>query len=600
MATATTKDLELPADTPLAPPARGARLWPAVLLVALYWIGRYGVVAVAAGQFTHVMYLFWAPLWVGLLLLIWLLGFSRLTWLDRGWVVLSLALGAAVTALLVHRSMTLGLYMYALPMAMTALVIWLVVTKAVSTWPNRLLLLAATFIAFGYFALLRLDGVDGALNPELSWRWTTTPEQEFLATQTSLPAAEPAAIAPIDLPSVASERDWPAFRGALRDGVIRGVTIGRDWNASPPKEVWRKRVGPGWSSFAVVGDYAFTQEQRGDDEAVVCFEVPSGKEVWSHRDKARFEETVAGAGPRATPTFEGGKLYTQGGAGQLNCLDATTGQPLWSQDIAKDAHAQPPQWGFSSSPLIVQGLVLAVPAGKEGKSLLAYDAETGELKWKAGKGTHTYSSPQLWNGGGTPQVLLVSDYGLESFDPATGQILWEHAWQNSGIFRVVQPLADEKYGLLLGTGMGIGTRQLKVSPGSDGKWTIDEGWTSKDIKPYFNDFVLYEGHLYGFDNDLFTCISLETGKRAWKKGRYGAGQVLLVQESGLLLVVSENTGELILLEANPKQHVELGRIKAVEGKTWNHPVLVPPSEKAGPLLLLRNGQEMACYELSGG
>src|SRR5205085_11920790 len=119
--------------------------------------------------------------------------------------------------------------------------------------------------------------------------------------------------------------------------------------------VWRRRVGPGWSSFAVISDRGFTQEQRGEAEAVVCFDIATGDEIWSHEDKARFEEIVAGAGPRATPTFAGGRIYALGGSGVLNCLDAATGRPIWTRDIAEEAETKPPQWGFSSSPLIKNG-----------------------------------------------------------------------------------------------------------------------------------------------------------------------------------------------------------------------------------------------------
>ena len=121
---------------------------------------------------------------------------------------------------------------------------------------------------------------------------------------------------------------------------------------------------------------------------------------------------------------------------------------------------------------------------------------------------------------------------------------------------------------------------------------MEEGWTSKELKPYFNDLVEHEGFAYGFDGPIFVCIDLETGKKQWKAGRYGHGQVLLVADSGLLVVTTEEAGDLVLLEANPEKHTELARFKALGGKTWNHPVIV------GNKLLVRNGQEMACFELA--
>src|SRR5262249_625934 len=146
-------------------------------------------------------------------------------------------------------------------------------------------------------------------------------------------------------PVVLQPGDWPGFRGKDRDGRYKGARIATDWDERPPRQVWRQRVGPGWSSFAVVGTRLYTQEQRGPNEAVVCYDAGSGAELWSHEDAARFSETMAGPGPRATPTFHEGKIYAQGATGKLNCLDAATGRVLWSHDVAADSGAALPLWG---------------------------------------------------------------------------------------------------------------------------------------------------------------------------------------------------------------------------------------------------------------
>jgi outer membrane protein assembly factor BamB len=304
----------------------------------------------------------------------------------------------------------------------------------------------------------------------------------------------------------------------------------------------------------------------------------------------------------------------------LNCLDAATGRKIWSRDISVDAATKPPQWGFSSSPLIVGERVI-VFAGKsamdteskstgiftkeprpasdkpaEGKKdpgptagTIAYDAQTGEPRWAAGQGRHSYSSAQLAKFGDVPQVLMISDYGLEAFEPASGQLLWEHEWNLQDIFRVCQPTLVGPNQILLGTGMGFGTRLIEVTQ-PDGKWQATEKWTTKDLKPYFNDSVVRDGHVYGYDGALLACIDLETGKKKWKKGRYGYGQILQVGDEGLIIIVSEQ-GELALAEATPADLKELVKFPAINGKTWNHPVL------AAGKLLVRNGEEMACFDL---
>jgi outer membrane protein assembly factor BamB len=587
-----------PAQSVTAPAARKPRVIMPLLVIAAYWIGWLAVNVFFPATFTQFMYLFFSPMIIAAVLVIWYLAFSRLAWLDRAWTVLSVAAGGGLAALLCHESMGMGLVMYGLPVALTAVTLWLAILRGAPTLTMRLGLLAASLATWGYFTLLRIDGVDGNLSASRSWRWDETAEQKRLAELgTAVPATPPKVIS---LTAV-SAADWPEFRGPARDGAVRGTHFDPDWKTNPPRELWRRRIGPGWSSFVVVGNVGFTQEQRGDMEAVICFDLETGNQLWEHMDKARFWEVVAGAGPRATPTFHNGKLYSQGASGRLNCLDAATGKPIWSRDILADANPDadkkpkaeqptPPPWGFASSPLVTHGVAITFAGGKDGKDVLAYDVQTGEPKWHGGKGTHGYSSPQLAVLDGIEQVLMVSDFGLESFDPEDGKVLWDHDWTIQGIFRVCQPHILPGGRIVLATPMNGGTRLLTVARDGAG-WKVAEDWTVDDFKPYFNDVVSHDGFLYGFDGDNFTCRDLATGKRQWKKGKYGHGQVLLAADQGQLVVISEK-GELILVEANSEKLIERGRIKTLSGKTWNHPVI------AGNKLLVRNAEEMACYELA--
>lgn len=350
-------------------------------------------------------------------------------------------------------------------------------------------------------------------------------------------------------------------------------------------EMWRRQVGPGWSSFAVRGALFYTQEQRGADEIVTCYNLTTGKPVWRHKDTARFWESNAGAGPRATPTLSNGRVYTFGATGILNALDARTGKVVWSRNAASDSGAKVPDWGFASSPLAVDDMVIVATAGK----LVAYDAAAGKTRWLGPDGGSGYSSPHLVTIAGIPQILLLNGTGAIGVAPADGARLWEHRWPGDGI---VQPAMTEDGDVLLGAGSGmggVGMRRVSVRRGSGG-WTAEERWTSIGLKPYYNDFVIHKGHAFGFDGSILACVDLKDGKRKWKGGRYGHGQIVLLPDQDLLLALSEE-GSLALVGATSDQFTELARFPAIEGKTWNHPAL------AGDVLLVRNSEQMAAFRL---
>jgi outer membrane protein assembly factor BamB len=370
--------------------------------------------------------------------------------------------------------------------------------------------------------------------------------------------------------------------------VISGVLIETDWSQAPPIQLWRKPVGPGWSSFAVDGDFFFTQEQRGDDEIVSCYRVSTGEPVWRHRDPVRFYESNGGPGPRATPTLHNGRVYTMGATGMINALDATSGAVLWTKNAATDTGKTVPEWGIASSPLVVGDVVIVAVSGQ----LAAYDARSGEQRWVGQPGGTGYSSPHLVTLAGVPQVLLMRGSRTISVAPADGEALWDHA-SGPPATSIVQPAVSGDDTLLIATGDamgGNGILRVAITHGPSG-WKVEERWSSRGLKPYFNDFVVHEGHAFGFDGSILSCIDLADGTRKWKGGRFGNGQLVLLPDQDLLLVLSED-GELALVSATPEKFTEIARLPALEGKTWNHPVL------AGDVLLVRNGEEMAAFRVS--
>jgi outer membrane protein assembly factor BamB len=558
----------------------------------LFWAAFVVIGAFEKPYFIGFLYSMAAPALLLLLFSIWWWSNRRIALADRVYGCLLVVGTGVAVAPFCHKSIWFGLPTIGLPLALTVLTLWMLLIQWTGFAWRRLGLLVALALTWAYFALIRIDGINADLQSTTRWRWTPTAEEVFLADRdreanVASRAPRPATHAPVIL----SAGDWPAFRGAEREGVIAGITIATDWNTAPPKLLWRKRVGPAWSSVIVIGGRLFTQEQRGEQETVVCYEASTGTELWVHGDSARFWETVSGAGPRATPTFAGRRLFTLGATGILNCLDPGTGQRFWSRDVTAEAAAKPPMWGYASSPLVVDDKVIVFAGGESDRNLLAYLTESGELAWAAAASHDSYSSPQLVTIGGQRQCLLLGDHGLTAVDPATGNPLWQYGWVMAGAPRAVQAHLLDTSHLVAGTLSGPGVALVDISRERN-EWKITQVWSTTQMHPEFPDFVVHRGYAYGFDGAFFCCLDLASGKRRWKEGRYGRGQVMLLPAQSLLLVISEQ-GEVLLLAADPERHHELGLFRALEGKTWNHPVI------AHGRLYVRNAEEMACFELAG-
>jgi outer membrane protein assembly factor BamB len=532
--------------------------------------------------------MFWGPLLGMLLALAWWAFASRAPFWDRLLIPGVLALSAAGAFFAAHPTFRMGLIFFGAWAAVVAWPAWLLVTGALP-WPlRRAGLCVVLALCFGACTLFRLDGVDGSMGTEVTWRFAPTAEDQYLAGRLARGSQGGTA-----RPITAGREDWPGFRGPSRDGIAREARVHRaNWSENPPALLWKQRIGPGWSSCVIVGPYLFTQEQQGSDEAVVCLEARTGKEVWSAAIGSRFDELVSGAGPRATPTFHNGKLYAFGANGALACLDAQSGKLVWKREVTEDTGASAPQWGFAASPCVAEGLVSVYAGAPDGKAVAAYDLATGSLKWTGGEGGHGYASVHYAEVAGQPMLLAASGSGLIGLDPKTGKTLLSHDWaMPNGLARCIQPTLISPDELLIGTAFGHGTRRLKVSPSSSGL-TAAEVWTTRRINPYYNDQVLHEGHIYGFDGEILTCIDLKDGESKWRKRGFQNGQALLLKQQGLLVVQAEKSGEVALVEARPEECRVLGKFKALKGKTWNHPVV------AHGMLFVRNGEEIACFDVS--
>ncbi len=412
------------------------RLWPGILVavamvalrVLLHWLdpgnGGIGILGGILGT---------------VLILIWWLFFSRAGWRARLGVLLLMGALLAATSRLVHPSISNGMMgmllpIYAMPVMCLALVIWASTTRRLTNAGRRGSLAAAFLVVCCGFLILRTDGISGDAVSNFRLRWTPSAEDQLLSNSDAMVSAivSNAPISEVRSGNEASgsPREWPGFRGAERNGVVRGVRLSTNWSVSPPVVVWRRPVGPGWSSFAVHGNLLYTQEQRGTNEVVACYRVSTGEPVWQHADETRFWESNAGAGPRGTPTFAGGRLYTFGATGILNALDAITGTLIWSCRPTADTDAKVPEWGFASSPLLIAGSVVVAT----GSRLAAYESATGWRRWRGPTGGGGgYGSPHLLVIDGREQIAFQSGTGVIGVSPSDGSVLWRYAWKNDGI-----------------------------------------------------------------------------------------------------------------------------------------------------------------------
>lgn len=442
------------------------------------------------------------------------------------------------------------------------------------------------FLAVDFPLLMRVDGLTGDGKVNFAWRHTSAPANippEAVIPERPLPWQPP------------RPADFTQLLGPARSAMLPGVQVGGDWSKQPPKLLWRRPVGLGWSSCVILHDWIITQEQVGNMEAVTCLQLKDGQVVWRHVDSERFGSSLGGPGPRATPCVADGGVYTVGTTGLLNCLDFGTGKAIWSVNILTDNQGQNIDHGICGSPLVRGDLVYVCPTREGGPSLVAYHRVTGQRQWQAGKDRASYSSPMWVELCGQPQILVFHSEGVTSHDPADqGAVLWTFPWTNGYKVNCSQPLVIEngptQADLLISTGYDKGSALIRVQPGQGKAWSVKTLWEKRHLQAKFTTAVLHRGFVFGLDNGILCCLDPKTGDRRWKGGRYNHGQVLL---AGDRLIVQTEEGPLVLVEPSPERLIERGKVAALDSKTWNHPAITDRH------LVVRNDLEMICFELPG-
>lgn len=451
-------------------------------------------------------------------------------------------------------------------------------------------------MGFAAYKLVRVESFYGNMVPRLAWSWTPSTEeqvQQYFVSKTSSDRSVDSVESQNRL-FEATNYDFAEFLGANRDGVVSGVQLAGDWETNPPIELWRHPIGLGWSSFAIRGHAAINLEQRGENECVVCYHAETGEEIWSYADCRRFEDEH-GDGPRSTPTIVDNRVYSIGADGLLCCLDLFSGDLVWKQETLEDK-SENLLWGMSGSPLVFDDKVVVTPGGEDGAAI-CFSALDGEKLWQSASAPGGYASPTLASVAGQEVILSFNGSGLTALG-LTGEILWVIPWLTQGELQrvnVAQPIVLSTSDLnrsriLISSGYGNGTALFEVTyeEHRDEPWESKQVWLSKRLKSKMSNFVVRDDYIFGLDSGILTCISMKDGKRQWKRGRYGHGQMLLVDDK---LLIQTESGAIALVAANPNSFAELGELNALDGKTWNNLAL------AGNVLIVRNDHEAAAFEL---
>ncbi len=476
-----------------------------------------------------------------------------------------------------------------------ALWIWSIWHSEFSFFTRRAIFLGSLGLLVLAICCVRAN-FDGSLVPHFRFVWNSPPDRLLGAPpqNVAIPPTE-------ERPQVVDEVGFPQFLGPDRNARLPGPKLLTDWKKNPPKKVWRQPIGAGWSAFAAHSGRAVTLEQRGDDEWIICYDVPTGKTVWSHSVPGRHFEVMGGVGPRSTPTIDDGRVYTLGANGHLHCLDLFSGEVIWEKQLLEIVGVKPGEdqnsilWGRSNSPLVYFDMVI-VPGGGSANgpkhSLVAFDKMTGDVRWKGGDSQASYSSPSVAKLLGKEQILIVNEASVAGHDPASGVELWNFTWFGSSTSSasVSQAQAVTDHQVFISKGYGGGMKLLEITYDEPAnKWSVtEEVKNSAAMKTKFTNAAILGDYAYALSDSILECIDWRTGESQWKRGRYGQGQLLAV---GDVLLIQCESGEVALVEASPEKYSELTRFQAIEGITWNNPCVY------GKLLLVRNAVEAACYEL---
>jgi outer membrane protein assembly factor BamB len=459
-------------------------------------------------------------------------------------------------------------------------------------------------VLLGTFAtIFKFNGFSGELVPQIGFRFREGP---------STMDAVPRAISQIESVNLDDEtavalRAWPQFLGPHRTGTVDTREFDIPNDNREVRVLWRQPIGEGWASFAVQDQFAVTLEQRGEHECLTCYRLADGAVLWALEHLAIHENPLGGIGPRTTPAIHDGKVFAQGATGFIWCVDLNSGEIIWTQDLLKLAGWDQAEsetvapWGRATSPLVIEDLVVmgfggpsALPAEIQGRGLVALNRTDGSVVWTAGNDQLSYGSPNLMNYSGQPQIVAVNETTVTGHDVKTGAQRWSLPWdgRSNGAANCSQAMRVSDNSFLISKHYGGGSALVQIIKSDDGSLRAEPIWKSPEVlRTKFTHGLVIDDTVYGISDGWLQAVNVSNAQRLWqqpRRSRVGQGQAV---SAGDVLIVQDESGDVVFVAADRNEYRELLRLKALEARTWNIPTI------AGRHLLVRNDQEAICFLL---
>jgi len=417
------------------------------------------------------------------------------------------------------------------------------------------------------------------------WKWILSCVLfgSFAGCSTSIEVAQHEAFetqdAPSQLPSpsvpvrtvsqvkVKPAASWPNWMGPKYDGVSKEKGWSTDWPDDGLSLDWSRQIGIGFSSVSIADGRLFTMGHVDGTEYVYALNVETGKPIWTHSYDCQLVDNLHEGGPGSTPTIDGDFVYTLGREGQLFCFQADDGEIVWSKELQRDLDVDLPEWGFTSSAYIL-GDQLILEAGR----VVSYDKRTGNKNWQTDRHSAGYGSAISFKQDGSVLLATLDCEGLRIVRSDDGRQVAFEEWDSPFETNSTTPIV--RNGLIYissGYGKGCGLFRLNND-------RLENIYTSRRMRNHFNNSILLDGYLYGFDGNSnlgrvvrLTCMDFNTGQVAWAERGMGCGSLMIAD--GKLLILGED-GTLIVAKATPKGLQELARSAFLEGRCWTVPVLL--------------------------